>query len=260
MQTDDDTQALDAAAMAEALRAQGWLVVEKRRIPAGLPDRDAYRVQCFPWPTYTAERRLPEVARAKDRLIALQRRGLVPPIKMAVLHQLLSSVLHLPGEVWEAGVYQGGTALLLTEILHGTHRLDTDLRLFDTFAGMPETNAAFDYHRRGDFADNSVEMVRELVGEGPRIHYHVGEVPGTFRGLEDSEIKFAHIDLDIHDAIKASLEFIWPRMRAGIIVSDDYGFATCPGARRAIDDFFEDKPETPLTLPTGQAVIFKAGL
>ena len=24
---------------------------------------------------------------------------------------------------------------------------------------------------------------------------------------------------------------------------DDYGFATCPGARRAIDEFFADKPE-----------------
>jgi hypothetical protein len=43
----------------------------------------------------------------------------------------------------------------------------------------------------------------------------------------------------------------------GVIVCDDYGFASCPGARRAIEEFFADKPEKPLALLTGQAVIHK---
>ena len=39
--------------------------------------------------------------------------------------------------------------------------------------------------------------------------------------------------------------------------SDDYGFASCPGARKAIDEFFADKTEKPLAMLTGQALIIK---
>ena len=38
--------------------------------------------------------------------------------------------------------------------------------------------------------------------------------------------------------------------RGAVIVYDDYGFPTCPGARKAVDDFFADKPEMPLVLTT----------
>jgi len=38
---------------------------------------------------------------------------------------------------------------------------------------------------------------------------------------------------------------------------DDYGFRSCPGARRAIDEFFESKPESVVLVPTGQALIIR---
>lgn len=41
------------------------------------------------------------------------------------------------------------------------------------------------------------------------------------------------------------------------MVFDDYGFPTCPGARKAVDEFFADKRETPIVLPTGQAVAIR---
>ena len=41
------------------------------------------------------------------------------------------------------------------------------------------------------------------------------------------------------------------------MIFDDYGFPSCPGARQAIDEYFMDKPEKPLILATGQAVVFK---
>ena len=43
--------------------------------------------------------------------------------------------------------------------------------------------------------------------------------------------------------------------RGGLMRFDDYGFATCPGARRAIDEFFADKAEPIIDLPTGQAFV-----
>lgn len=55
-----------------------------------------------------------------------------------------------------------------------------------------------------------------------------------------------------------NLELSAPRLSpGGIIVLDDYGIASCPGARRAVDDFFMDKPERPLALLTAQALIHK---
>jgi hypothetical protein len=45
--------------------------------------------------------------------------------------------------------------------------------------------------------------------------------------------------------------------RGGVIVADDYGFTSCPGAKRAWDDFFAGKPEKTIYLPTGQAFVVK---
>ena len=41
------------------------------------------------------------------------------------------------------------------------------------------------------------------------------------------------------------------------MVFDDYGFSSSPDARKAVDDFFREKNEVPLVLPTGQAVVFR---
>jgi O-methyltransferase len=41
------------------------------------------------------------------------------------------------------------------------------------------------------------------------------------------------------------------------MVFDDYGFLTCPGAKKAVDEFFSDKREYPCYLPTGQAIVTK---
>ena len=52
--------------------------------------------------------------------------------------------------------------------------------------------------------------------------------------------------------------FFYPRMApGGVMVFDDYGAPTCPGVQQAVDEFFAGKPERPLYLPTGQAVVCK---
>ena len=37
------------------------------------------------------------------------------------------------------------------------------------------------------------------------------------------------------------------------MVCDDYGFASCPGARKAVDEYFSGRPDVPIELPSGQA-------
>jgi O-methyltransferase len=56
------------------------------------------------------------------------------------------------------------------------------------------------------------------------------------------------------------LNFFWPRLvPGGIVVCDDYGFTTCPGARSAMDEFFAELGVGIIELTTGQALAIKPG-
>jgi hypothetical protein len=61
----------------------------------------------------------------------------------------------------------------------------------------------------------------------------------------------------IFEPTSEALAFFGPRMvPGGLIVCDDYGFETCPGARRAMDEHADAAGQTIVHLPTGQGVIF----
>jgi len=123
---------------------------------------------------------------------------------------------------------------------------------------MPPTNKKNDLHREKDFIDTSLEQISAFVAHDERIHYIQGLIPDSFKNLpSDAQFAFAHIDLDIYESILNACEFLYPKMnRGGFMVFDDYGAPSCPGARLAVDQFFSDKPEVPLVLPTGQAVVY----
>jgi O-methyltransferase len=58
--------------------------------------------------------------------------------------------------------------------------------------------------------------------------------------------------VDLTEPTRESLAFFYPRMESGgIIVCDDYGQSTSPGATQAVDRFLADKPEKMLMLPEG---------
>ncbi len=190
-------------------------------------------------------------------------RTLVSADRCYILYSLARQALTLGGEVWECGVYKGGTAAMLAEIMTRTTPAgqvqQQRLRLFDTFSGMPETDPEKDHHSRGDFGDVSIEDVQKAVGQADFITYHKGWIPETFKGLERSRITFAHIDVDIYKSVLDCCEFIFPRLKAGgFMVFDDYGFPTCAGARIAVDEYFLNMDVVPLVLPTGQALVFKS--
>ena len=185
-------------------------------------------------------------------------KSLVSADRCYMLYILLLQSLWIEGDIWECGVYKGGTAAMMAAILRDNKMPSKKLYLFDTFEGMPKTDSALDAHTEGDFCDTSVEAVAAYVGSPDQCVIRKGFIPNTFQGLESAKIAFAHIDVDIYKSILDSLNFIWPRLsRGGFIVFDDYGFPSCPGARVAVDEFFVGKSSIPLCLPTGQAIIFK---
>ena len=184
---------------------------------------------------------------------------LVSVPRLWMLHSLARQALGLPGDFLECGVYKGGTALLLAHVLrkYGASQKKV-LHLFDTFEGMPDTDPNKDLHLKGDFSDTSLQGVRALFADYPPPVFHQGRVPETLKEIAGAPISFAHIDVDIYQSVLDSCEVLYPQLvPGGIMVFDDYGFQSCPGARAAVDLFFKDKPEVPLILPTAQAMVTK---
>jgi O-methyltransferase len=215
-----------------------------------IPDRAAYQPRFRPWLLDTWQQRFAATRGrtlvSDDRLYALA----------TLLHQALATS---EGDVAECGVYQGGTARLLANVIRdaGASR---SLALCDTFAGMPDTDPRVDLHRKGDFSDTSLEAVHRYLAAYENIQYVPGLIPASLVPLTQRRFCFVHIDLDIRAAVLDASRFFYERVTpGGFLVYDDYGFASTPGARQAVDTFYADKPEAPLALAGGQCVVFKAG-
>ena len=217
---------------------------------ASIPDRALYQPRFRPW-------LLPEWQR---RFAATRGRTLVSDDRLYALATLLLQALATSeGDVAECGVYRGGTARLLADVVResGASR---SLALCDTFAGMPDTDPRVDLHRKGDFADTSLEAVRSYLATYQSIEYVPGLIPASLAPLAQRRFCFVHIDLDIHAAVLDASRFFYERVTpGGFLVYDDYGFASTPGARQAVDTFYADKAEVPLVLAGGQCVVFKTG-
>lgn len=180
---------------------------------------------------------------------------LVDRNRIAMLWQFALSTRDLNGDVAEVGVYKGGTARLLAEVYSD---LPKSIYLFDTFGGMPETLPDKDWHKAGDFSDTTLLEVQDLMKGFPKAEIRKGFFPDTAKGLEDSIFSFVHIDADIYKSVWDSCDFFYKRLvSGGVMIFDDYGFTTCPGAKEAVDAFFKDKPEIPIYLKTFQAFVVK---
>ncbi len=175
-----------------------------------------------------------------------------------ILNRLAFQSLTLEGDFCECGIYKGGSALLIAETIKQQigERL---FHLFDTFEGMPEPDPNKDLSKKGRFADTSVEEVAQLLAAYPFVSLHKGFIPDTFKDITQCRFSFIHVDVDIYRSVWDCCEFFYSRLvPRGVLVFDDYGFPDCPGAKEAADEFFSQKPEVLICLPTGQCLVFKA--
>ena len=189
----------------------------------------------------------------------IQGQTLISIGRLWALWSLVKQAKGLGGEVWECGVYKGGSAAMIADAVRDK---GLTLRLFDTFTGIPHSDKRDNAHRPGDFNNTNVVAVRELVHYGKAI-ISAGIIPETFKGLEDSKISLCHVDVDVYQSVKDCCEFVWPRLiLGGIIVFDDYDATSCAGARLAVDEFFEDKHICPIMIKdkesSASGVVFKS--
>jgi O-methyltransferase len=180
--------------------------------------------------------------------------SMLNPAKMYSLYQFARSVATLPGDAAELGVFRGGSARVLGSVLRGR-----TLHLFDTFSGMPFHDPAKDYHLSGDFRDTSLASVQSFLQGLDGLVFHQGTFTETLPSVADRTFAFVHVDADLYASVRECCEFFYPRLtRGAILLFDDYGFVSCPGAREAVDEFFASRPEVPVYLLTGQCLVVKA--
>lgn len=180
---------------------------------------------------------------------------LVDRTRCFILYQFAMQARNMSGDIAEIGVYKGGTAKLISKVVTGTTKI---IHLFDTFTGMPPTDSTKDIHREGDFSDTSLESVTKYLKDCNNVQFYQGFFPDTSIPIINLQFCFVHIDVDIYKSVIDCCKFFYPRMAiGGIMVFDDYGFLSCPGAKKAVDEFFSNKKEFPCYLPTGQCFIIK---
>lgn len=176
-----------------------------------------------------------------------------------LLRELAKFTKNVSGVMAECGCYQGASAYFLAK-----QRPQTVLHLFDSFEGlsavsdrdMPASLDHFEW-RAGDLRA-AEGAVRNTLREFGNVVIHQGWIPEKFHEVASERFSLVHIDVDLYQPTLDSLKFFYPRVsHGGIIVCDDYGFTTCPGACKAVQEFMADKPEQILHAPTGQGIIVK---
>jgi O-methyltransferase len=174
------------------------------------------------------------------------------------IFNLVGALAHVDGDIVECGVYNGATAYFMALACNKPGR-QRKIALFDSFEGLScPTHLDGQYWRAGALACPE-ELTRTNLGDIPGIDFFSGWIPTRFGEVADRSFCFVHIDVDLYEPTRDSLEFFFPRLVSrGMLVCDDYGFDSCPGARRAMDEFFADKPDKIIHLPPGQGLVIKS--
>ena len=173
------------------------------------------------------------------------------------LAQLLRLTADVPGDTAECGVFLGASSWLICRSNRNSGPAKTH-HGFDSFEGLSAPGPSDGGYWEAGNLTAGEQACRKNLAEFPSVRLYKGWIPERFPEVADRSFSFVHLDVDLYEPTRASIEFFYPRLsRGGLLVCDDYGFTTCPGATRAIDEFLADKPEKMLALPDGGGVVVK---
>ena len=123
-----------------------------------------------------------------------------------------------------------------------------------------ETQRADEIQREKEIFSSTEQELRNTVQGFDFINVYRGWIPDRFAEIQDHRFAFAHIDVDLYQPTRDSLEFMFPRLLpGGAIVVDDYGYSQFPGAQKAVNEFLESTDYHMFyEMPLGSCFIIKA--
>ena len=172
------------------------------------------------------------------------------------LHQLMKRIKKLEGDTVECGVYEGASSWLM---LHNTRTHNRMHHIFDSFEGLSAPLPVDGAHwSKADLSADEATLHENLSEFKGRYAAYKGWIPERFHEVADRQFAFVHIDVDLYEPTRDSLEFFYPRLvPGGVMLCDDYGFTNNPGANKAVDDFMQNKEEELFVLPCGGCYLQK---
>ena len=182
----------------------------------------------------------------------------LPPIRRGMVGRvlyfmdMLERTADLPGDIVECGVSIGHGALLFL-LLSEQAGLTRSYCGFDSFEGFPdpvEKDGKTPITGPGFFA-NAPEVVQRTLRDGRLpdtvIEQRVRLIKGWFEDTVpryDGQIAILHLDCDLYESYRTCLSTLYDKVvPRGIIMFDEYDGKWWPGAKKAIDEFFLNKPE-----------------
>lgn len=170
------------------------------------------------------------------------------------------SKANIPGAYVECGVWRGGSSMAAALTFLALGDSERHLYLFDTFEGMSApsehdvraedgrpaaallegSNSTEKIWCRASIEDVSTNMA--LTGyPQENIRLCRGMVEHTLPAQAPEEIAILRLDTDWYESTKHELKELFPRLaRGGVLIIDDYGYWA--GARKAVDEYFADRP------------------
>jgi hypothetical protein len=187
--------------------------------------------------------------------------------RLLYFKRLLDLVNSVDGDVVECGIGKGESFYLLCALTE----LDLKSRNiwgFDSFEGFPEPSvedASPRAPQKGDWKEDTIKIddIYEMLQEGriptEFIEMRVNLVKGFFSEslpkFTGDHIALLHLDVDLYESYKQTLEYFWPKVSVGgVVLFDEYKQSgvetTFPGAAKAIDQFFGERKRSILYDPT----------
>ena len=151
----------------------------------------------------------------------------------------------VPGDLIEAGVWAGGTTILMRGILKAHDITDRSVWVADSFQGLPQPNpeaypadARARWHEREPLSV-SLEEVQENFRRYGLLDEQVRFLPGwfseTLQTIKDTSFAVVRVDGDMYESTMDVLTNLYPRLSAGgYLIVDDYAIKPC---KEAVDDF-----------------------
>ena len=181
--------------------------------------------------------------------------------RMNVFHLMRHvAVSKIPGDVVELGCAAGESSIVVQKVLN-EFAPDKAFHVFDSFEGLPEIKAedqSDNVFKKGDVSVPENILYKNFAEtQVSPPHVHKGWFEDTVPDNLPDKISFAIVDGELYSSTKHILPHVYERLSPGAICifivyynenifrrdyTDDC--QKCPGARRAIDEFFADKPES----------------
>lgn len=185
------------------------------------------------------------------------------------LARMVERIKGVEGSIVECGVGRGRTFLAFAYLI-SAEKKGRMLWGFDSFAGFPEPAAedrSLRNPKKGEWSGTGPDDILRILkraGMNPSdIAKQIKIVPGfleeSLRKYNGGKIAILHLDADLYEAYRTALNELFPQVTdKGLVLFDEYGHPNWPGAKKAVDEYFNGKPyKVEYDEPSGKYYVVK---